>query len=149
MSKDINQVILKGRIGNNPSYRVNPSSQKGMATASLYTKMVWKDRVSGDKRESSERHNLVFFNGLAELARDRLKSGSQIFIEGRIQTRKWTDATTKLDRYTTEVIVSDLTMLSGYENAAAASDQEQPAPAASGSVNQPGDEESQDRDIPF
>ncbi len=149
MSKDINQVILKGRIGNNPSYRVNPSSKKGMATASLYTKMVWKDRVSGEKREASERHNLVFFNGLAELARDRLKSGSQIFLEGRIQTRKWTDETTKLDRYTTEVIVSDLTLLSGYENAANLSDQQQSAPANSGSPNQPGGEGSFDDDIPF
>lgn len=149
MSKDINQVILKGRIGNTPAYRVNPSSQKGMATASLYTKMVWKDRVSGEKREASERHNLVFFNGLAELARDRLKSGSQIFVEGRIQTRKWADTATKLDRYTTEVIVSDLTMLSGYENATTSPDQEQPVPAASGSVNQPGDEDFRDKDIPF
>ncbi len=145
MSKDINNVILKGRLGNDPQYRVNPSSNKAMATASLYTKMVWKDGVTGEKKESSERHNLVFFGKLADVARDVLKKGDQAFIVGRLQTRKWTDETTKLDRYTTEIIVNDLTNLSS--RSAASTDQPAMASASGGSNENTGDDDS-DR-IPF
>lgn len=146
MSKDINNVILKGRLGNDPQYRVNPSSNKALATASLYTKMVWKDGATGEKKESSERHNLVFFGKLADVARDILKKGDQVFVMGRLQTRKWTDEATKLDRYTTEIIVNDLTSLSSRIANAATTDQPAMATASGGSNEKPGD---LDDDIPF
>ncbi|MHB8697760.1 MAG: single-stranded DNA-binding protein [Sulfuricaulis sp.] len=145
MSKDINNVILKGRLGNDPQYRVNPSSNKAIATASLYTKMVWKDGATSEKKESSERHNLVFFGKLADVARDVLRKGDQVFIVGRLQTRKWTDETTKLDRYTTEIIVNDLTNLGVHSGASVI--QRATAPASAGSMKTIGDGEAEP--IPF
>lgn len=143
MAKDVNKVILAGRLGNDPQLRGN--AQNGaMASASLYTKAVWKDRTSHETKEKSERHNIVFFNGQAEYASKHLRKGSRIFVEGRLQTRKYQDANTKLDKYVTEVVVSDVSLLSHASEAGA----EAGVPAAAGPAsdekpNQPDD------DIPF
>lgn len=145
MSKDINTVTLKGRLGNDPKHKVIPSSNKAVASVSLYTKLVWNDSATGEKKELSERHNLVFFGKLADVARDLLKKSDQVFIVGRLQTRKWVDETTQLNRYTTEIIVNDLTKLNSYN--AASTGQPALAEASDGSDEKLGEIETDD--IPF
>lgn len=143
MSKDVNKVFLVGRLGNDPQLRGNTQSG-GMASASLYTKAVWKDRTTRETKEKSERHNVVFFNGQAEYASKHLRKGSRIFVEGRLQTRKYQDTNTKLDKYVTEVVVSDVTLLS---HASEAGDEaEAPASVGTASDEKPN---QRDDDIPF
>lgn len=111
MSKGINKVILVGNLGSDPEIRYT-SSNLAVANISLATSDNWKDKQSGERRESTEWHRLVLFGKLAEIARDYTHKGSQIYVEGRLQTRKWQDRDGH-DRYTTEVVVNDLALLGG------------------------------------
>lgn len=106
----VNKVILVGRLGKDPETRYMTNGE-AVTNVTLATSENWKDK-SGEKQEKTEWHNLVFYRRLAEVAGEYLKKGSQIYVEGKIQTRKWQDKEGK-DRYTTEIIVNEMTMLGG------------------------------------
>ncbi len=105
----VNKVILVGRLGKDPETRYMTSGE-AVTNATLATSENWKDK-NGEKQEKTEWHNLVFYRRLAEIAGEYLKKGSQVYIEGKIQTRKWQDKETGKDRYTTEIIVNEMQML--------------------------------------
>jgi len=105
----LNKVTLIGNLGADPEMRHIPSG--GAATAiSIATTMRWKDKQSGERREATEWHRVVFFNRLAEIVGEYLKKGSQVYVQGRLQTRKWQDKDGQ-DRYTTEIIADEMHML--------------------------------------
>jgi single-strand DNA-binding protein len=106
----VNKVILIGNLGRDPEVRFTPNGL-AVANVTIATSEVWKDKTSGENQERTEWHRVVFYNRLAEIAGEYLRKGSKIFIEGRLQTRKWQDKTTNQDRYTTEVIADTLEML--------------------------------------
>jgi single-strand DNA-binding protein len=116
MAGSVNKVILIGNLGRDPELR---STQDGVRIANLTiaTSESWRDRVSGERKERTEWHRVVIFNErLAEIAEKYLKKGSKVYLEGALQTRKWTDNSGQ-DRYTTEVVLQryrgELTMLDG------------------------------------
>jgi len=111
MARGVNKVILVGNLGQDPETRYMPSGG-AVTNVSLATTEAWKDKQSGEQVEKTEWHRLVFFNRLAEIAGEYLKKGSQIYIEGQLQTRKWQDKE-GLDRYTTEIKVREMQMLGG------------------------------------
>lgn len=111
MARGINKVILVGNLGKDPEVRYMPSGN-AVCNVTLATSDSWKDKQSGEQKDRTEWHNLVFYSRLAEIAGEYLKKGSQIYAEGRLQTRKWQDKSGN-DRYTTEIIVSDMQMLGG------------------------------------
>jgi single-strand DNA-binding protein len=106
----VNKVLLIGNLGRDPEVRFTPNGL-AVANVTIATTEVWKDKASGENQERTEWHRVVFYNRLAEIAGEYLRKGSKIYIEGRLQTRKWQDKTTNQDRYTTEVIADSLEML--------------------------------------
>jgi single-strand DNA-binding protein len=106
----VNKVILVGRLGKDPEVK-KMTNGESITNVTLATSENWKDK-SGAKQEKTEWHNLVFYRRLAEIAGQYLNKGSQIYVEGRIQTRKWQTKEGQ-DRYTTEIIVSEMQMLGG------------------------------------
>lgn len=106
----VNKVILIGRLGKDPETRYMTNGE-AVTNATLATSENWKDK-SGEKQEKTEWHNLVFYRRLAEIAGEYLNKGSQIYVEGKLQTRKWQTKEGQ-DRYTTEIIVNEMTMLGG------------------------------------
>lgn len=111
MSRGINKVILIGNLGADPEMRYMPSGN-AVANISLVTSESWKDKTTGETQERKEWHRISFFNRLAEVVGEYCRSGSKIFVEGRLQTRKWQDQN-GADRYTTEIIGNELLMLGG------------------------------------
>ena len=111
----VNKAILIGRLGKDPETRFMTNGE-AVTNVSLATSENYKDK-SGEKQERTEWHNLVFYRRLAEIAGEYLKKGSMIYVEGRIQTRKWQDKEGK-DRYTTEIVVNEMTMLGGKSGGA-------------------------------
>ena len=109
MARGINKVIIVGNLGNDPEVRY---SQAGMAMTSISvaTSESWKDKTSGEQQERTEWHRIKFFGKLAEIAGEYLKKGSQVYIEGRLQTRKWTDKD-GVEKFTTEIIADKMQML--------------------------------------
>ena len=105
----LNKVTLIGRLGADPEVRYMPTGG-AVANITLATNFRWKDKQTGEKKESTEWHRVVFFNRLAEIAGEYLKKGSQLYVEGRLQTRKW-QGQDGLDRYTTEIIATEMHML--------------------------------------
>ncbi|EOX9817929.1 single-stranded DNA-binding protein [Providencia stuartii] len=103
-SKGVNKVILIGHLGNDPEIRYIPNGG-AVANLTLATSETWRDKQTGEMREKTEWHRVVIFGKLAEIAGEYLKKGSQIYVEGSLQTRKWTDQSGQ-DRYTTEVVVN-------------------------------------------
>lgn len=103
-SRGINKVILIGNLGQDPDVRYMPNGN-AVANLSLATFESWKDKQTGEIREKTEWHKIVIFGKLAEIAGEYLSKGSQIYIEGSLQTRKWQDQTGQ-DRYTTEIVVN-------------------------------------------
>ncbi len=108
----VNKVILIGNLGRDPEVRYTAGGS-AVANVSIATTDTWRDKQSGEQQERTEWHNLVFYNRLAEIVGEYLKKGSKIFVEGRLQTRKWQDKNTGQDRYTTEIIVGEMQMLDG------------------------------------
>ena len=106
----VNKAILVGRLGKDPETRYMTSGE-AVTNVTLATSENYKDK-NGEKQERTEWHNLVFYRRLAEIAGEYLKKGSQIYVEGRIQTRKWQDKEGK-ERYTTEIVVNEMQMLGG------------------------------------
>lgn len=121
--RGVNKVILIGNCGKDPETRYLPSGG-AVANVSIATSESWKDKTSGESKEKTEWHNVVFYGKLAEIVGQYVKKGSSVYIEGRIQTRKWTDKEGK-DRYTTEIIADQMQMLGGKPNGA-----DKPAPTA-------------------
>lgn len=105
----LNKVTLIGRLGADPEIRYMPSGG-AVANIGLATNLNWKDKQTGEKKESTEWHRVVFFDRLAEIAGEYLKKGSLIYVEGRLKTRKWQDQSGH-DRYTTEIVATEMKML--------------------------------------
>lgn len=118
MARGINKVILIGNLGADPEVRYMPSGG-AVTTVSLATTEAWKDKQTSETQEKTEWHRVVFFNRLAEIAGEYLKKGSKVYIEGRIQTRKWQDKATGQDRYSTEIIANEMQMLDSRASGAA------------------------------
>lgn len=111
MARGINKVILIGNLGQDPEVRFTPSGT-AVANINLATTDTWMDRQSGQKQERTEWHKVVMFNKTAEIAQQYLKKGAKVYIEGRLQTRKWQDQNGQ-DRYSTEIVANDMQMLDG------------------------------------
>jgi single-strand DNA-binding protein len=109
MARGVNKVILVGHLGKDPEVRYSGNGQ-AVANVTLATSESWKDKESAEKQERVEWHRVVFFGRLAEIAGEYLKKGSPVYVEGRLQTRKWQDKQ-GLDRYTTEIVANDMQML--------------------------------------
>jgi single-strand DNA-binding protein len=111
MARGVNKVILVGHLGQDPEVKYMPSGS-AVANVSVATTESWKDKNSGEKQERTEWHRVVFYARLAEIVGEYLRKGSQVYVEGRLQTRKW-QAKDGSDRYTTEIVASDMQMLGG------------------------------------
>src|SRR5271155_5374552 len=111
MARGINKVILIGHLGADPETRAMPSGLT-VANLRLATTESWKDKQSGEQQERTEWHNVALFGRLGEIAAEYLRKGSQVYIEGRLRTRKWQDKEGR-DRYTTEIVGSEMQMLGG------------------------------------
>lgn len=160
MSRGINKVILVGNAGQEPDIRYTPSG-KAIAIISVATGREWKDRQTGKKQSATEWHRVTFFEPLSNIVSEHVKKGQQLYIEGFLRTRKWHDQNNNVDRYSTEVVATEMEMLGGKprsgSDGTASSD---PASAPTASDNsapanpQPtstagGDFDGFDDDIPF
>ncbi|MYL24673.1 single-stranded DNA-binding protein [Vreelandella massiliensis] len=135
MARGINKVILIGNLGQDPEVRFTPSGT-AVANLNLATTDTWMDRQSGQRQERTEWHRIVLFNKTAEIAQQYLKKGSKVYIEGRLQTRKWQDQNGQ-DRYTTEIVGNDMQMLDSrgggdFQGGGMAQDSYQGAPQQGG-----------------
>lgn len=110
MARGINKVILIGNLGADPEIRHMPSGA-AVATINIATSETWKDKQTGEQHDRTEWHRVVLFQRLAEIVGEYLRKGAKVYIEGRLQTRKWQDKTTGQDRYTTEIVANELQML--------------------------------------
>lgn len=138
MSNDLNKCLFIGRLGADPEMRYMPSG-KPVANFRIAVGSQWKDKQTGDKKEQTEWVSIVAFDKLGEICGEYLRKGAQVFIEGSMKTRKWQDKENK-DRYTTEVIASQMQMLGGKPQGEARPATQESAPAADAPF---------DDDIPF
>jgi len=111
MARGINKVILIGNVGQDPEVKYMPSGG-AVTNISVATSETWKDKNTGQPQERTEWHRVVFFNRLGEIAGEYLKKGSKVYVEGALRTRKW-QAQDGTDRYTTEIVASEMQMLDG------------------------------------
>ncbi|TWH64383.1 single-strand DNA-binding protein [Azomonas agilis] len=139
-SRGVNKVILLGNVGGDPETRYLPNGN-AVTNITLATSDSWKDKQTGQVQERTEWHRVVFFGKLAEIAGEYLKKGSQVYVEGRLQTRKWQDQSGQ-DRYTTEIVVDmggTMQLLGGRATGAHPEESapRQAAPRAAASVREP------------
>lgn len=132
----VNKVILVGNLGADPETRYAPSGD-AICNIRIATTDTWRDKTSGEKREATEWHRVVFFGKLAEIAGQYLKKGRSVYVEGRLQTRKWQDKEGR-DQYTTEIRADQMQMLGGARDGA----------SEGGSRSYGGDEYSQEQRAP-
>ena len=111
MARGINKVIVVGNLGGDPETRYMPSGS-AVTNLTVATNESWKDKQTGEQKERTEWHRVAMFNRLAEIAAEYLRKGSQVYIEGKLRTRKWQDKDGN-DRYTTEIIADEMQMLGG------------------------------------
>ena len=109
MARGINKAIIVGNLGRDPEVRYTANGS-AVANVTVATSESWKDKQSGERQERTEWHRVVFFGRLAEIAEEYLKKGSQVYIEGKLRTRKWQDRDGN-DRWTTEIIADEMQML--------------------------------------
>jgi single-strand DNA-binding protein len=109
----VNKVILVGNLGRDPEIRYSTSGA-AICNITIATSRQWKDKASGEKREETEWHRVVFYDRLAEIAGEYLKKGRPVYVEGRLKTRKWQDKEGQ-DRYTTEIIAEEMQLLGSRE----------------------------------
>jgi len=152
MARGINKVILVGNLGKDPDIRYTASGA-AIANITIATTESWRDKQSGEKQEKTEWHRVVFFSRLAEIVGEYLRKGSQIYVEGRLQTRKWQDQSGQ-DRYTTEIVANEMQMLGGRGDGGGQAPQagfrDKPAAAKAAPSQTPrAEEDFQDDDIPF
>jgi len=141
MKKGINKVILVGNCGNDPEVRAT-NAGKSVTNISVATSESWNDE-SGNLQERTEWHKIVFFGRLAEIAGEYLKKGSKVYIEGSLRTRKWKDQQ-DVERYTTEIVASEMQMLDSRNTANSAPQNASPTPQAPAENNS-----FENDDIPF
>lgn len=110
----VNKVILVGNLGRDPETRFSPDGA-AICNVSLATTSQWKDKTSGERKEETEWHRVVFYNRLAEIAGEYLKKGRSIYVEGRLKTRKWQDKEGQ-DRWSTEIVADQMQMLGSRED---------------------------------
>ena len=128
MARGINKVILVGNLGDDPETRYSPNNT-AVTKARIATNESWRDKATGEQKERTEWHRVVFFGRLAEIAGEYLRKGRQVYVEGSLQTREWTDREGN-KRYTTEVKAQRFQMLGRRDDApAAVPSQEAPAVA--------------------
>lgn len=143
MARGINKVIVVGNLGQDPETRYMPSGS-AVTNMTVATNEMWKDKQTGEQKERTEWHRVAMFGKLAEIAAEYLRKGSQVYIEGKLRTRKWQDKQGN-DRYTTEIIADEMQMLGGRGGGGAPASQDSgssgPAPGPSG--------DDFDDDIPF
>jgi single-strand DNA-binding protein len=120
MARGINKVILIGNLGADPEVRYMPSGDAA-ATLRIATSETWKDKQTGENQERTEWHSVVLFKRLAEIAGEYLRKGSKVYVEGSLRTRKWQDKNTGQDRYTTEIVGTEMQMLDGRSGSSAPS----------------------------
>lgn len=154
MARGVNKVILIGNLGADPEVRYMTNGE-AVANLSVATSEGWKDKETGENKERTEWHRVVFYRRLAEIAGEYLKKGSKVYVEGKIRTRKWQDQSGQ-DRYTTEIYGDELQMLDrasgsaadaggfAQQNASARS-----APATADMTPNAGSSKMFDDDIPF
>ncbi|MEO1889306.1 MAG: single-stranded DNA-binding protein [Cycloclasticus sp.] len=149
-SRGVNKVILVGNLGKDPEVRYMPSGG-AVANITVATSESWKDKSTGEQKEQTEWHRVVFFNRLAEVVGEYLKKGSKIYVEGALQTRKWQDKSGQ-DRYTTEIKASTMQMLDsrggGSADFSPAESSSKPSNFSSAPA-QPAAADDFDDDIPF
>lgn len=131
MARGINKVILVGTLGRDPETKYMPSGG-AITNVSIATSEQWKDKNSGERQERTEWHRVVFYNKLAEIAGQYLRKGQQVYVEGRLQTRKWQGQDGQ-DRYTTEIIADEMQMLGGRAEGGSAGEFNAPPPSATNS----------------
>ncbi len=143
MARGVNKVIIIGNLGQDPETRYMPSGS-AVTNLRVATNESWKDKQTGEQKDRTEWHRVAMFGRLAEIAAEYLRKGSQVYIEGKLRTRKWQDKDGN-DRYTTEIVADEMQMLGGRSggDAPAMSD----SPPASAAVQPSGDDF--DDDIPF
>lgn len=154
MARGVNKVILIGNLGADPEVRYSPNGS-AVTNIRLATTDQWRDRQSGEQQERTEWHRVVFFSRLAEIAGEYLRKGSKVYVEGRLQTRKWQGQDGQ-DRFTTEIVGNEMQMLDGRGDnmgggggagrASSGSGQQQPARQPERQSEPP---EDFDDDIPF
>jgi single-strand DNA-binding protein len=159
MAKSVNKVILLGNVGKDPEIRSTPAGAI-VASFTLATSDRFQDQ-QGAWQDRTEWHNLVAFKRTAEIVRDYVKKGTKLYIEGKIQTRSWDDKETGAKRYRTEIIVNDMSLLSGRDetsgagggsytrSASATSYDQRPVAAKGGGDEYAQSSEISDEDIPF
>jgi single-strand DNA-binding protein len=111
MARGINKVIIVGNLGGDPETRYMPSGS-AVTNLTVATNESWKDKQTGEQKDRTEWHKVAMFNRLAEIAAEYLRKGSQVYIEGKLRTRKWQDKNGQ-DRWTTEIIADEMQMLGG------------------------------------
>jgi single-strand DNA-binding protein len=164
MARGVNKAIILGHLGRDPEVRYTANGG-AVANITVATTEAWRDKASGEQQEKTEWHRVVFFGRLAEIAGEYLKKGSQVYIEGRLQTRKW-QGNDGQDRYTTEIVANEMQMLGGRGGAggsggggysqnnnqgggAPSSDYGAPGGSSQGGGSQGGAPDDFDDDIPF
>ena len=153
MARGVNKVILVGNLGKDPEMKYTASGA-AIANITVATSESWNDKQTGEKQEKTEWHRVVFFRRLAEVVGEYLRKGSQVYIEGKLQTRKWQDQNGQ-DRYSTEVVANEMQMLGGRPGETS----NRPQQSSSGFRNNPPaqqapaqskpDNDFADDDIPF
>jgi len=157
MARGVNKVTLIGNLGNDPEVRYGGNGN-AVANVSLATAESWRDKDSGEQQERTEWHRVVFFGRLAEIVSEYLHKGSQIYVEGRLQTNKWQDKEGN-DRYTTQIVANEMQMLGGRGGT---TNKQEPAPHKNPTSDNPVDSSPKqtpplaespvddfDEDIPF
>jgi single-strand DNA-binding protein len=129
--RGVNKVTLLGNVGKDPETRYMPNG-KAVTNFSIATSERWKDKNTGEQKEATEWHNIVIYDRLAEIAAEYVHKGSQLYVEGKLKTRKWQKD--GVDRYTTEIIVHEMQLLGGNPQRGQGNGQQQqrPAPPAQG-----------------
>jgi single-strand DNA-binding protein len=151
MARGINKVILIGNLGKDPEVKYMPNGE-AVANVTLATSDSWKDKSTGEQVERTEWHRVVFFRRLGEIVGEYLKKGSKIYVEGRLQTRKW-QGQDGADRYTTEIVANEMQMLDsragGADNYSAAPAKQAASSSSAPPQMAPAGMDDFDDDIPF
>jgi single-strand DNA-binding protein len=147
MARGINKVILVGNLGADPETRYMPSGS-AVTNITVATNETWKDKQTGEQKDRTEWHKVAMFNKLAEIAAEYLRKGSQVYIEGKLRTRKWQDRDGN-DRYTTEVIADEMQMLGGRGGSGGGGSMAGPSDQSPPSAPPRQDPGDFDDDIPF
>ncbi len=147
MARGINKVIIVGNLGKDPDTRYMPSGS-AVTNFTVATNESWKDKATGEQKDRTEWHNVATFNRLAEISAEYLRKGSQVYIEGKLRTRKWQDKTGN-DRYTTEIIADEMQMLGGRSGGGGGSAPMGRDPGPASAPPPPSSGDDFDDDIPF